>query len=97
MAACASCGSMRTRAVKGGVLERILAMLLSRQVFVCSRCGWRGRGRRPAGVVKNTQRHARGSRVSDSLADTRTDAQIDLTSLDRAMEIDVIQKPKREQ
>ena len=75
----ASCGSMRTRGVKGGVFERILAMLLSRQVFVCSRCGWRGRGRRPAGVMKSTQRHARGSRVPDSLADTRTDAQIDLT------------------
>jgi hypothetical protein len=92
---CASCGSIRTRAIKGGVFERIVAMLSNQYVLVCGRCGWRGRGRRSSSVARSAHRGARSSRPMVT-AESQTDGHIDLTALDRAMQTDNAGKAERD-
>jgi hypothetical protein len=89
-----SCGSIRTRAIKGGVLERMFALLLNQQILVCNRCGWRGRRRRSGGVARSAHHDARGSRAVGAGGAAPTGTPIDLTSLDRDMNTDVTQKPR---
>lgn len=82
---CRRCGSLRTRVIGGGLVERVLALLLRQHVVVCARCGFRGRqgkagGSAPDGVA--------------SRGDSR-DPRIDLAELDRALDRGVTKKPSR--
>jgi hypothetical protein len=73
---CTRCGSLRTRVLAGGPLQRVLAFVLRQDVIACVRCGFRGRQRKA--------RHISRKRATAQPADT--DPRLDLAALDRRLD-----------
>ena len=88
MQMCRRCGSLRTRVIKGGLVDRLLALVLGQHVVVCSRCGRQGRQPRSFAHETNRTRRVRadGERGRGHLP-------LDLTDLDRVLDADRPAKP----
>jgi hypothetical protein len=78
------CGSIRTRVIRGGVIQRAIALLLGQHVFVCRRCGWRGRGTRAVRFSFPSGDRGRGR--SARAAGPPAASGVDLGAIDRALD-----------
>jgi hypothetical protein len=77
-AACTECGSVRTRRVRGGILQHVLAFVLRQDVLMCDRCGRRARLPKVHDRQgREWQRHRTGA---------TTPKAIDLAALDQALD-----------
>ena len=71
---CPRCGSAQTRLIKGGALDRALALMRGQQVIVCGRCGWRGRQM----PVRDRRRSMRLEGAAVPPADAAADSDVEL-------------------
>jgi hypothetical protein len=74
---CTRCGSLRTRVIAGGLVERAVALLLRQDVVACVRCGFRGRQPKARKIVTSGRRSA---------SSTAGGPPIDLAALDRKLD-----------
>jgi len=91
MQMCRRCGSLRTRVIRGSIVDRLLALVLGQDVVVCSRCG--RQRRQPRSFAHQT---TRARRVRPEGERGRGHLPLDLTDLDRVLEMDRPAKPVNE-